>query len=193
MFIDINYGIDSTKSYIENHIATISWYIVFIFIIPFTIRYLAGFNALKYYFPVVDLIANTFTSSGLRDRLFKDLYKLSPNNIISYLSTNFINLLALLGVSWNGISYYIKYKEIWIGVAVTLIMYTVTYLLPTQLIPFVIRYFHETIEKKIEWKYDFYFFDKKIHLEDYLVGFTIIIGLIIIEGILVATYIKTLE
>ena len=114
-------------------IGIIVWYIVFLLIIPLFIVKKYNIDNLRYYLPVLDLIANIFSVSSTKQiQIFKDLYSLSPNNIISFLSTNFINLLALVGVSWNGIHIAIKRKNVKIGIIVTLIMYTFTYLLPTQ-------------------------------------------------------------
>ena len=109
-------------SYLYHHIGTISWYIVFLLIIPWLIIRFKGFNWLKYYLPVIDLIANIFSVSGPKNmRLFKDLYSLSPPNILAFISTNFINLLALTGVAWNGIYIAIKNKNIAEGLVVTLL------------------------------------------------------------------------
>ena len=135
-----------SDSYLYHHIGTISWYILFIIIIPLSIKRFISFNALKIYFPIIDLIANIFSISGNEEqRIFKDLYKLSPNNITSFLSTNFINLIALMGVSWNGIYIAMKKNSIITGITVTIVMYFITYLLPTQGIEFVVKYLQKRI------------------------------------------------
>lgn len=160
----------------------IGWYLVFIFLIPSLISNIFGFQYLRFYFPIIDLIANTFTISGEGENVFKNVYKLSPDNFLSYISTNFINLLALAGVSWNGIVYATKYKSISLGVFVTLIMYTVTYLLPTQGIPFFIR--------KIEEKYKLLADKNRLNIYGYMIGITLTLILYAFESVLVHLYIK---
>lgn len=178
---------------IKYHIGTIIWYIVFILIIPISIRNVYGFDKLRYYFPIVDLIANSFSFSGKNSKMFRDLYKLSPNNIISFLSTNFINLLALMGVSWNGMIYFKKYKDLWMSIRITLIMYVVTYLIPTQIIPLFIGMFQKEFDEEFGWKLHVMFFGKMVHLEDYIAGIILIIILMFIEIILITLYIKKLK
>ena len=92
-------------------VGLISWYLVFLFLIPYYIKIKHDFNYLKYYLPVLDLIANIFSVAATKNiQIFKDLYSLSPNNLTSFMSTNFINLLALVGVAWNGIHIAVKKK-----------------------------------------------------------------------------------
>lgn len=191
VFFDIKKYKKDLESNIGHHIATISWYISFMVIIPYLIMNLYSFNHLRFYFPVIDLIANSFAASGSADNIFRDLYVLSPHNLISFLSTNFINLIALVGVSWNGILHAFHYKSIWIGVMVTVFMYIITYLVPTQMIPYVI----EKIQGKIDQYYPLHLQFGKItlHLEDYLAGIIIIIGLVLIEFIFVQLYITSLK
>jgi hypothetical protein len=132
------------KEYIKPHksdvddpkresLATIIWYLIFIIAIPFSLRHFKGLDSLRFYFPLVDLIANICSSTGARTHyVFKNLYDVSPSNATSFISTNFINLIALLGVSWNGMHYAFKTGRAWIGIKVSLIMYMMTYLIPTQ-------------------------------------------------------------
>ena len=109
-FIDKNiYNDENSNIETHHYIGLISWYAIFIFIIPFLIIRSKSFNVLKYYLPIIDLLANIFSVSGKENKqVFKDVYSLSPNNIISFISTNFINLLALTGVAWNGVDVAIK-------------------------------------------------------------------------------------
>ncbi len=192
MFIDFYNKEDSPENHITHYISLVIWYLVFIIMIPVTLRSLYGFNILRYYFPIIDLIANSFTTSG-SDRLFKNLYRLSPNNLLSFLSTNFINLLALLGVSWNGILYAREYNNIWIGVYVTLLMYIITYLIPTQGIPFFIKKFQDNFSNYVPDGWIIRVMGVDIHLEDYLGAFVIIVCLMLMETLLITFYIRSLQ
>ena len=180
----------NSESTVENHLTTIVWYIIFLAIIPYIIKKFYGFNTLRFYFPMIDLFANSFSASGGYNSIFKDLYSLSPNNIISFLSTNFINLIALMGVSWNGILHAFHHKNIWIGVSITLLMYIITYLAPTQMIPYVITKVQNKIDTYKPINIDIKLYNKTIHLEDYLAGIVLIFFLVLIEFISISLYIN---
>lgn len=179
-----------SNSLINHHVMTVSWYILFLAIIPYLIRKSYGFDSLRFYFPMIDLFANAFSASGGYNSLFKDLYSLSPNNMISFLSTNFINLIALMGVSWNGILHAFHHKNLWVGIGVTIFMYMITYLAPTQMIPYVINKVQNKIDQYKIFSVDVKFFNKTIHLEDYLAGIFLIFLLVSIEFIFVTLYIN---
>ena len=121
----------------KNYKGTIIWYIVFIICIP-SILYISPKKYSMIYLPLIDLIANVFARSGhnnqdMQDnKLFPDLYTKKPNNIVNFLSTNFIDLVALGGVAFNGIEYaFLKNNKIQ-GITVMLIMYSITFLLPRE-------------------------------------------------------------
>ena len=172
------YNDDNKESYLHHHIGLLFWYLIFIFIIPFIIVKTWGFGCLRMYLPVIDLIAGISSLSGRQNKqIFKDVYSLSPNNLISFTSTNFINLLALTGVSWNGIKIAIDNKNLWNGVHVTIIMYFMTYLLPTQGIPYAVDFFEKNFDENLGIVYD----KNKIKPVGYLAGLSLIIILYFIE------------
>ena len=186
---------DKVTSTLENHVFITSWYIIFMIIIPYLIKSIYSFDMLRFYLPVIDLIANIFASSGRFDRSFKDLYSLSPNNLISFLSTNFINLVALTGVSWNGILHAFERNDLWFGVTTTIFMYIMTYLVPTQMIPYIIRRVHQRFDEYIPdiLKTHIRFMGTTIYLDDYIVGLILIAVLVGIEFLLIASYIDLLK
>ena len=180
------------------YLGTISWYIVFIFIIPYLLK---KEKNLRIYFPMIDLIANVLSSSGKgKGRIFKDLYKLTPNNIISFLSTNFINLVALFGVALNGAYYINKKRNKWLGIKVMLIMYTVTYLLPTQGLNWSVRTIQSWIDGFRQDTTDTSFIGRikswmrqypKIF--DYAGGIIIIFLLVSIESYIITKYLSLVD
>lgn len=181
------YNDDNKESYLHHHIGLLSWYLTFIFIIPFIIVKTSGFGGLRIYLPVIDLIANICSLSGKKNKqIFKDVYSLSPNNVTSFISTNFINLLALTGVSWNGVKVAIDNKNLWSGVHVTVIMYFMTYLLPTQGIPYVVKY----VEKNFDDNFGITYNKNKIKPTGYLAGLTLVITLYFIEFFLIKKYLS---
>ena len=190
MFIIPKNYTTNSDSYLYHHIGTILWYTFFIGIIPYLIVRFKGFDNLKYYLPVLDLIANIFSVSGPKNiQIFKDLYSLSPNNMISFISTNFINLLALTGVSWNGIYIAQKKKSIIQGVIVTIVMYIITYLIPTQGIPFMVNYLQKKIDNKLGINYD----KNKVDIIGYLGGFIFLIAIYSLETFIIKSYISYME
>lgn len=190
MFIIPKDYIIESESYLYHHIGTILWYIIFIGIIPYLIVHFKGFSDLKYYLPVIDLIANISAVSGPKNmQVFKDLYSLSPNNILSFISTNFINLIALTGVSWNGIHIAHKKKSIIEGVIVTIVMYIITYLIPTQGIPFMVNHFQKKIDNTFGIEYD----KDKVDIIGYLSGFIFIIAIYLLETFIIKSYICYME
>ena len=148
-YIDKEFYNDKNKeSYLHHHIGLILWYIVFVFLIPFIIIKTSSFEGMRIYLPIVDLIANISSLSGRKNKqIFKNVYSLSPNNLTSFISTNFINLLALSGVAWNGIKVAMEKKNMLTGIHVMIIMYTMTYLLPTQGIPYIVKFLERILEK----------------------------------------------
>ena len=109
--------------------------------------------------------------------------------MISFISTNFINLLALTGVSWNGIHIAHKKKSIFQGVIVTIVMYIITYLIPTQGIPFMVNYLQEKIENKLGVNYD----NNKVDIVGYLGGFIFLIAIYSLETFIIESYINYME
>jgi len=174
----------ATRESPKHHWGTIAWYTTFLILVPTIIIYLFSFDALRYYFPVVDLIANVFATMGPQDGIFNDLYSLSPNNVIAFLSTNFINLIALIGVSWNGIYQAFLKKDIWHGIRVTLVMYIVTYLLPTQFIPYILEKFHEKLDHYLHQTQQ-----PKHHWIGYIFGAILIVVLVSLETLFIHLYV----
>jgi len=182
----------STHKYIDfirkYRIDFVSWYALFLGALPYFIINNYGFDNLKYYLPVVDLIANTFTSAGKADNLFREVYNLNPQEPLSYISLNFINLVALSGVSWNGIEHAMNKNDLGAGIRVTLIMYLITYLLPTNLIPFIVKWLQNTVNKIFNLK------DKPhFHGPSYLFGLSFSLTLALIEMIIIERYLKTIN
>ena len=188
----------TNKSVKKHLVALLLWYCIFIIIIPLVLR--TEYN-LMVYIPILDLIANVFSSSGRPgNRLFQYVYKLSPDSLISFLSTNFINLIALTGVAMVGTKYVLKTGNRWGGITIMLIMFSITYLLPTQGLHWIV----DTIEKKID---DFRFNPKsplylnslKEHMKyyhlwyDYLGGFIVVILLVVVESLFISEYLKLLD
>ena len=186
------------KNHNKKLYALIIWYIIFIILIPYILH---TEKNLMIYLPIVDMIANVFSSSGrLDNKIFKDIYNLSPNNITSFISTNFINLVALTGVAMVGTSFLIKTGHRIGSIYIMLVMYTITYLLPTQGINWIVIKIQRYIDnfrfdnsttgyinkiKKFMQHHSIWF--------DYLGGLIVVIILLLFETFLINNYIKYLN
>jgi hypothetical protein len=165
----------------------LAWHIVFVIIIPVFLYNKYGYKSFRYYLPLIDLCAAGFVYIGskhfktsedhtTKEHYFNGLYELIPKNIVSYVSTNIINLLALSGVAIHSILW-AEHRGVLTGIGVAIIMYFVTYLMPTLLLPTII----DTATEKI----DEYVLNDLIKKNKYLQKGRIIEELVLSVGIIV--------
>jgi hypothetical protein len=177
-----NYWLKMVKEGIDNdpeeYKRILIWYICFLIIFPLSVIYIFGFNNLRFYFSIIDIIANIFASTNDGKWMGK-LYSILPLDLISYLSTNFISLLAIVGTSWIAIYHAFETKSIFTGVLVSAILFTFTYLLPIQ----GVSYFIEKISLYV---------DKNTKITDISSGFIILFILLLLENIFVFIYLHYL-
>ena len=83
------------------------------------------------------MFANVFSIHGGINSIWKHLYLPTPITLFSVFSQNLINYLALLGISYIFIRES-KKKTVIKGVTLSIIMLLITYLIPTQLIPYLL-------------------------------------------------------
>ena len=80
------------------------FYLIFIVIIPYILVLNGSTEVLKYYLPMLVAFANLLSKVGNR-KIFENLYDLEPDNFVSFLSSNFINLFTLFGILWQCLGY----------------------------------------------------------------------------------------
>ena len=68
-------------------------------------------------------------------------------------------------------------------------MYTVTYLIPTQGIPFVVDHLQKKIDNKLGIEYD----KDKVDIRGFLSGFIFIIAIYLLETFIIESYIRYME
>jgi hypothetical protein len=146
-------------------------YVIVLFYIPYYLYFYAHNTLFLTYFANVDIVTNIL-SINFPD-FFKNVYDINPTNIHQYISYNIISIVALSGIFIHGIS--LKNNNIYsdISILITLIiMSIITWTLPTQLIPYLVKYIKNTY---------------KINDTSYDVIITTIISLffIFLEGILI--------
>ena len=157
----------------------IIYYLVFLFLFPYIIYRKYGLNAIRFYLPVIDVIALTLTSIE-KEYLFDKLYETIPETWWGYFSTNFINTLALAGIVWQSVYFYSKSKDIFRTIMRSIIMIIMTYLIPLTLVPYVINKIRDA-DKTDDYR-------EKIVL--YLTGISLTILLLAMELFLIKFFIE---
>jgi hypothetical protein len=155
------------------------WYVIFILLVPIGVIKIWSFDSLRFYFSIVDIIANIFASVHEGQWMGK-LYSMLPQDIFSYLSTNFLSLLAIVGALWTAVHHAVVTKSIYNGVAIGAILFTFTYLLPMQGVGFVMDKLSKFINEETEFT-------------DMSAGFMLLFFLLVIENILVFVYLHSLH
>lgn len=80
------------------------FYLIFVVILPYILILNGSIEVLKYYLPMLVAFANLLSKVGNK-KIFENLYDLQPDNFVSFLSSNFINLFALFGILWQCLEY----------------------------------------------------------------------------------------
>lgn len=165
-----------------NYVGVIIFYLVFLGIIPRYFYIQMGLSGLKYYLPCMDLIALIMSTSS--PEIFSPIYQHNPMNFFSYLSTNLIRLIALTGISMVGLTV-AKNHSFKKGLYTMIIMYAITFLIPTQI--FII------IEEKLYTILQKYSTEDPFHRDfrwiRFLVGIFLATGFIIVEHFIIDNYI----
>lgn len=111
--------------------------VIFYIFIYYTYKYLL--NILPFEIGILilanmDMIAIILSTSI--PELFDNTYNENPENFFSYLSTNLINMVAISGILIHG-AITTSEEGIKHGIVVMSIMFFVTFLLPTMIIPYI--------------------------------------------------------
>ena len=111
--------------------------VIFMIIIPLLLLKNKQYNLLEAYMPNIDLIATVITWHGGPYKIWEHLYPPSPLTIYGFSSQTLINYMALLGLTYIVIRETKRTNSIIKGWAFAFVMLLMTYLLPTQIISFI--------------------------------------------------------
>ena len=111
--------------------------LIFIIAIPILLLKNKKYNLLETYMPNIDLIATVITWHGGPYKIWEHLYPPSPLTIYGFSSQTLINYMALLGLTYIVIRETKRTNSIIKGWAFAFVMLLMTYLLPTQIISFI--------------------------------------------------------
>ena len=91
------------------------------------------------YFSNLDMLATVFGFSGGPYNIWKYLYNPATSSTFGFISSTLINYLALIGVGFVCIEYATRRKNLFGGLAMLLIILPITYLLPGNLIVYIMN------------------------------------------------------
>jgi hypothetical protein len=120
---------------------TIIFYIIFVVGIPGMLFGSEDYETLKYYLPALVMAAVTLTEAGKPD-LFTNLYPTECSEYINFsgfLSTNVINGIAIVGILLQSLTIALATSSITLGLVSGLIIFTITFPLAQQILPYFIR------------------------------------------------------
>jgi hypothetical protein len=171
----------------------ILFFIIFVVFIPYVLFKKKFYFILEGYLPNLDLIANILTWASIGDSLdiWNHLYPPIPHTIFGFISQTLINYMALLGLTYVVISEGVRKHSIKSGWAKAFIMLLMTYLLPSQIISYIMDKLYDYHTSTVMLNYNI---SKKTG-RDIISIFGIILTILIIisEGFILRNYEKPLN
>ena len=161
------------------------YFLIFILLVPYTLKIGNYINILSVYFANLDLIASIIGYHGgpYNTFIWKHLYNPADSTFIGYISSNLINLFALLGVCYTIAYYTYKSKDIYNGWSRAFIILPMTYFIPSNFIIYYMNTFGKYLNN--------YFSSKSLihYILVIILGFNIAITFIISEALLIKLFI----
>ena len=167
---------DKDVNYKQHIFGFLLYIVIFVILIPYLLIKYKYWNTLSAYIPNLDLIASTIGYHGgpFNSYIWTHLYNPANSTITGYVTSNVINLFALLGVTYIIAHFTFVKKNIYQGWSRAFIMLPMTYFIPSNIIIYFMNIFGKYLNK-------FYLSKSIIH---YLL--VIVFGLILIIGLILA-------
>jgi len=178
MFADEIFDNEKNVNYIKMLIGLIIYIILFVLFIPHMLIKYKLFYILAAYFPNLDMLATVLGFKGGPVYIWKYLYNPVSSTITGFVSTTFINALALLGLTYVIAYYTHKTKDIAGGWSRAFFMIPLTYLLPGNILVYVL----DRISKELEY------LNLSRNIEYGLIifiGLLFVVGIILIEAVVI--------
>lgn len=176
-------------------IGFIIYFIIIILFIPNIILYFNNYDLLAMYLPNVDLIATLFSykSFVLSNNYFDELYVSNPKTTFGIISTEFINYIALLGLTFLVAQHTFDTNSISHGWSIAFVMILFTYLLPGVIIPKIMDFTYDNINKILPNKYINKYNETNIkYITSIFIGIILTILIILFESNFLKRYAKIL-
>jgi hypothetical protein len=176
---------DKNVDYIKHIFGLTLFITVFVITIPYFLIKYEYWNILSAYFPNLDMIATILGYHGgpVNTFVWQHLYNPSDTTITGYVTSNLINLFALLGVVVIIIHFTLSSKNMYLPMARAVIMLPMTYFLPGNFIVYYMNKFGKFLNR--------FFLSKSIqhYLLVVVLGFFVAITFILSEAILIKYYV----
>lgn len=127
-------------------IGILMFYFVFIIIIPALLLIYTDY--LKFYMPIIIGLANVLTNS-MSPMLFKKLYDLKSNDILTIISTHFIILYSFIGLFWLTISYSQTGVKLTTAIFYGIFLYVIVYILANEPLLYIVNKSSDKIESGV--------------------------------------------
>lgn len=166
------------------NLGTIGFMLIFIFAIPIALFYTGMLDLLQLYAPFVIMLASTLTEAG-KPGMFKELYQADPENPTAFMTSNMINLFALVGLLWYSIGLALYHNNVELGVSVATIIFIVSFPISREAIPYLIREGDKRLKENTTFIYPY-------NWHKYFIGFLTIGSLLILQYILVSILVQSM-
>lgn len=127
---------DKNIKFKQHIIGTVLYIIIFAICIPYLLIKYKYWNILSVYFPNLDLMASVLGYRGgpMNTNIWRYLYNPTTPTIAGYITSNIINYLALIGVTYIVAYFTLIKKNIYEGWARAFIILPLTYFIPSNII-----------------------------------------------------------
>ena len=159
------------------NLGAILFYLIFLIAVPIYIYSSGSTDLLKYYMPFTVMLAITLTESG-KPNFFKTLYPMPSRSMGGFLSSNIINLFALVGILIQCIGIALYYNNLQVGVFIGAIAFAITFPIARTVLPFFIREGDLALRENTVFRYPG-------NWHKYFIGFAFIIALLGLEYVLI--------
>lgn len=173
------FSIDDKNINLKTHILGFALYIIiFAICIPYLLVKHKYWSILSVYFPNLDLMASVLGYHGgpMNTNIWRYLYNPTTHTIAGYITSNIINYLALIGVTYIVAYFTFIKKNIYEGWGRAFIILPITYFIPSNIIIQLMNIIGRYLDQ----------YTRNISIINYLiviaVGFSIISLFILIEA-----------
>ena len=125
------------------------FFIIFLLIVPISLYKTKHYTILEGYLPNVDLIATALSWHGGPNGIWQHLYRASPITRYGFYSQVFINYISLLGLTYIIARETKRTNNIIKGWSMGFIMLLMTYLLPSQIISYIMDKISELLNNSM--------------------------------------------
>ena len=158
------------------NLGLLAFHIIFVIIMPYIFLAYDQINILQFYWPLLISLATIFTETG-KPFIFNNLYSSNPKNFIEFVSSNIINVVAVMGIIWQSLNYYTSSQHKEKSIIISAILFLVTFPLAREGTVFIIRKWDKFIRNRTDM-------NVKYNYHKFIIGFIYMIFLISIQVIL---------